>query len=198
MPEPTHGDWTGPVGFQIDEGHCAGASPAVLSVVSTFYSPGAIHHGEGVLQPINDERASDEQKDSLFFIYIMSGEDPPAGTMFQSFSVIIEKVETLLFAPITFEWDLDKRSAKIEVPEAVRARSEPIRNSVTDTEHQMISVLPNGWVFHEAEQVAGVAKGTGAIKFGLNRRHRSMAHVAWGPNGLVHSDEGYKQKFGRP
>ena len=103
-----------------------------------------------------------------------------------------------MFAPITFEWDLNKRNARVGVPGVVRAHSEPIRNPVTDTEHQIITVLPDGWVFHEAEGVAGQAKGTGAIKFDLNRRHSSMAHIAWGPNGLVHSYDEYKQKFGRP
>jgi len=62
----------------------------------------------------------------------------------------------------------------------------------------MITVLPNGWVFHEAENVAGFAKGIGPVKFDLNRRHSSMANVAWGPNGQVHSYQEYKQKFGRP
>jgi hypothetical protein len=62
----------------------------------------------------------------------------------------------------------------------------------------MITVLPDGWVFHEAENVAGFAKGTGAIRFDLNRRHSSMANVAWNPNGLVHTYTEYKQKFARP
>ena len=92
--------------------------------------------------------------------YILSGADQPVGTMFQIFSVIIETIKDPLFAPITFDWDLDKRQARIEVPGAVRAHSEPIRNPVTDEEHQMLTVLPNGWVFHEAENVAGFAKGT--------------------------------------
>jgi hypothetical protein len=196
MADPTHGDCTGLVSFHIDNGHCDGVSLSGLSVVATFYFPRAIHHGEGVMHPIIDERANDEQRDALF--YILSGEDQPVGTMFQIFSVIIETIKDPLFAPITFEWDLDKRNARVEVPAAVRALSEPIRNPVTDAEHQIITVLPNGWVFHEAETVAGHAKGTGAIKFDLNRRHSSMAHIAWGPNGLVHSYDEYKQKFGRP
>jgi hypothetical protein len=50
----------------------------------------------------------------------------------------------------------------------VRAHSEPIRNPVTDREEQMILVLPKGWVFHEAENASGFAKGFGAIKFDLN------------------------------
>ncbi len=84
------------------------------------------------------------------------------------------------------------------MPNIVKARSEPIRNPVTDQEHRMITVLPDGWVFHEAENASGFAKGIGAIKFDLSRRHSSLAHVAWGPNGLVHSYGEYKQKFGRP
>jgi hypothetical protein len=84
------------------------------------------------------------------------------------------------------------------VPGIVRATSEPIRNPVTNEEHRMLTVLPNGWVFHEAENAAGFAKGIGAIKFDLNRRHSSLANVAWDPNGLVHSYDEYKQKFGRP
>jgi len=52
----------------------------------------------------------------------------------------------------------------------------------------------SGW----PSNVAGFAKGTGPVKFDLNRSHSSMANVAWGPNGQVHSYKEYKQKFGRP
>ena len=48
--------------------------------------------------------------------YILSGADQTVGTMFQIFSVIIETIKDPLFAPITFDWDLDKRRARIEVP----------------------------------------------------------------------------------
>ena len=196
MAEPTHGHCTGLVGFHIDKGHCDGAKLDGLSVIAAFYFPRAIHHGNGVMHPIIDERANDAQKDALF--YILSGADQKVGTMFQIFSIIIGTIKDPLFAPITFEWDLDRRRARVEVPATVRAHSEPIRNPVTDAEHQIITVLPDGWVFHEAENVAGFAKGTGPIKFDLNRSHSSMANVAWGPNGLTHSYKEYKQKYGRP
>ena len=42
------------------------------------------------------------------------------------------------------------------------------------------------------------ATGIGAVKFDLSRRHSSLAHVAWNQNGLVHTYDEYKQKFGRP
>ena len=59
----------------------------------------------------------------------------------------------------------------------------------------MLTVLPNGWVFREAESVAGFAKGIGAMRFDLDRRHSSMANVTWGPQGTVHSSDEYTHKF---
>jgi hypothetical protein len=149
-----------------------------------------------VFQPILDERADEAQRDALF--YILSGEDQPVGTMFQIFSVIIETIKDPLFAKIDFEWDLEQRRARVEVADVVRTHSEPIRNPVTDEEHRMITVLPRGWVFHEAESASGTARALGTIKFDLNRRHSSLAHIAWNQNGLLHTYDEYKQKFGRP
>jgi len=118
--------------------------------------------------------------------------------MFQIFSVIVETIKDPLFTKVDFEWDLDKRQARIEIPGVIRAHSEPIRNPVTDGEHRMITVLPDGWVFHEAENASGFAKGMGAVKFDLSRRHSSLAHVAWTQNGLAYKYDEYKQHFGRP
>ena len=130
MADPTYGYCTGLVAFKIDNGYCEQVRLDDLAVVGTFYFPRAIHHGQGVFQPILDERADEAQRDALF--YILSGEDQPVGTMFQIFSVIIETIKDPLFAKIDFEWDLDKRRARIEVADVVRAHSEPIRNPVTD------------------------------------------------------------------
>ncbi len=196
MADPTYGYCTGLVGFTIDNGFCEDVRLDSLTVLGTFYFPRAIHHGQGVFQPIIDERADEAQRNALF--YILSGEDQPVGTMFQIFSVIVETIKDPLFAKIDFDWDLEKRQARVEVDGVLQARSEPIRNPVTDEEHRMLTVLPNGWVFHEAESAAGFAKGLGAIKFDLNRRHSSLAQVAWNQNGLVHSYDEYKQKYGRP
>src|SRR5580704_18046180 len=98
--------------------------------------------GALVLQPIIDEHADEAQRNALF--YILSGEDQPVGTMFQIFSVIIETIKDPVFAKIDFEWDLEKRRARLEVANVLRAHSEPIRNPVTDSEEQMILVAAQG------------------------------------------------------
>ncbi len=193
MEAPSEGHCTGAVAFEIEKGHCEGVSLDGMKVVATFYFPRAIHHGDGHMQPILEEGISDAQRDAIF--YILSGEDQPVGTMFQIFSVIVDHHHDPVFTTIDFDWDIKARTARVEVPNSLRVRSEPIRNPVTDDAHRMITVLPDGWMFHEAEGVAGFAKSTGDLKFDLNRAHSSLAHVAWGPNGLKYDLAESRRRF---
>jgi hypothetical protein len=196
MADPTYGYCTGMVAFKIDKGHCEDVRLDDLAVVGTVYLPRALHHGQGVFQPILDERADEAQREALF--YILSGEDQPVGTMFQIFAACIETIKDPLFAKIEFEWDLGTRRSRVEVAGVVRAHSEPIRNPVTDREERIMLVLPNGWMFHEAENASGFAKGMGAIKFDLKGRHSSLAYIAWNQNGMLYTYDQYKRNFGRP
>ncbi len=193
MANPTQGHCTGAIGFIIDKGHCDGVSLDGMKVVATFYFPRAIHHGDGHMQPILEDTVSDEQKDAIF--YILSGEDQPVGTMFQIFSVIVEHHHDPIMAKFDMDIDVKGRNARIEVPQSLRARSEPIRNPVTDEEHRILTVLPDGWVFHEGEGAAGYTKSTGELKFELDRSHSSLAYVAWGPNGVKYSHDEARRKF---
>ena len=193
MAPPTKGYCTGAVAFQVDKGHCEGVMLDGMKVVATFYFPRAIHHGDGHMQPFLEDTISDVQKDAIF--YILSGQDQRVGTVFQIFSVIVKTLHEPIFTKIQFDWDIKNRKARIEVPTLLRARSEPIRNPVTDGEHRMITVLPEGWVFHEAENAAGYAKSLGDLKFDLNQSHSSMAYVAWGPDGLKYDLTASRQHF---
>ena len=193
MAPPTKGYCTGAVAFQVDKGHCEGVMLDGMKVVATFYFPRAIHHGDGHMQPFLEDTISDAQKDAIF--YILSGQDQRVGTVFQIFSVIVKTLHEPIFTKIQFDWDIKNRKARVEVPTLLRARSEPIRNPVTDGEHRMITVLPEGWVFHEAENAAGYAKSLGDLKFDLNQSHSSMAYVAWGPDGLKYDLSASRQHF---
>lgn len=196
MALPTQGHCEGLVGFKIKKGHCDDVSLDGITVVATFHFPRAVHHGLGQMHPIIDGITSDAQTDAIF--YILSGEDQPVGTMFNIFSVIIEKIHDPIFTEIEWDWDLEGRTARINIPGVVRANAEPIRNPVTDEPINILTVLPKGWVFHEAENASGFAKGLSNIKFDLSQRHSSLANVVWNQDGLAHSFEEYKQQFGRP
>ena len=191
MAPPTQGFCTGLIAFKIDKGHFGNVSLDDLLVAATFYFPRAIHHGEGHMQPILEAKSTEEQRKALFFI--MSGENQPVGTMFQIFSVIIETFHDPLFLNMEFDWDMDARRARLVVPGVARAGTEPILNPVTDEEHHILTVLPKGWVFFEAELGSGTAKGIGDIKFDFSQRHSSLAHFAWDNNGMALSHDEIKK-----
>ncbi|HEX6144693.1 MAG TPA: DUF1326 domain-containing protein [Geminicoccaceae bacterium] len=190
MAPPTYGHCTGLVAFKIDRGHCGDVDLAGQLVAATFYFPRAIHHGAGHMQPILEARSTEAQRDALF--YILSGEDQPVGTMFQIFSVIVEHLHEPLFLDMEFEWDMAARRARVVVPGQARASTEPIRNPVTDEEHHILTVLPHGFTFYEAEVGAGTTKSTGEIKFDLSHRHSSLAHFAWDNNGMAQTYEQFR------
>ncbi|MFQ5784436.1 MAG: DUF1326 domain-containing protein [Alphaproteobacteria bacterium] len=187
MAPPTRGHCDGVVTMKIDKGYFGEVRLDDLVVAATFFFPRAIHHGGGHMQPILEEHTSEEQREALFTI--LSGEGQPVGTIFQIFSVIIEHHHDPLFLPIEFDWNLDKRTARLSVPGVVTAATEPIRNPVTDEEHRMRTVLPDGWNFYEAEVASGTAKGIGDIKFDYAKRHSSLAFFAFNNNGMAYSFE---------
>lgn len=194
MAKPTQGTCDGVVAMHIDKGQYGDVRLDNLNVVATFFFPRAIHHGGGQMQPILDASSTPEQRDAIF--KIMSGEGQPVGTVFQIFSVIVEKLHEPQFLPITFEWDIDKRTGRIEVPGVVRASTVPIRNPVTDQEHRIVTVLPQGWTFYECEGAAGTAKGVGAIKFDFANRHSSLAPFAFSNQGMAYTYQEAKQRLG--
>lgn len=195
MAPPTQGHCDGVVAFKIDQGHCEDVSLDDLVVAATFFFPRAIHHGGGHMQPILEDKTTEAQREAIF--YIMSGEDQPVGTMFHIFSSIVDHIHHPIFAPIEFTWDIDTRRAHLAVPNVVRASTEPIRNPVTDKEHRLLTVLPEGFTFYEGEVASGVAKGIGEIKFDFSQRHSSLAYFAWDQNGMALSYEESQQKFGQ-
>ena len=56
MAEPTYGHCTGLVAFKIDNGWCEDVRLDDLAVAATFYLPRALHHGQGIMQPMLDAR----------------------------------------------------------------------------------------------------------------------------------------------
>lgn len=60
----------------------------------------------------------------------------------------------------------------------------------------MLTVLPDGWMFYEHENISGDAKGIGEIKFDLASRNASVSRFAYNNNGLAYSYEEHVAKHG--
>jgi hypothetical protein len=194
MAEPTYGHCDGLVAMKVDEGYYGDVRLDDVIIAATFYFPRAIHHGGGHMQPLLPDNTTEAQREAIF--KIMSGENQPVGSMFQIFSVIVDHIHEPQFLPIEFEWDIKKRTGRLAVPNVVTASTEPIRNPVTDREHHIRTVLPEGWTFYEAEVASGTVKGVGDLKFDFSKRHSSLAYFAFDNNGMAYSYDEAKQRFG--
>ena len=180
---PTEGYCKGMVGMRITTGHFEKTKLDGLVFAATVDFPGALHQGNGQLQPIIDERATPEQREALF--NIMSGKFSAEGTLFQILSLIVTKVHDPLFVPITFSFDRDGRVARLVAKGVLESDVEPIKNPVTGAPHRIQVVMPEGFEHRAAEVASADIRSTGAIKFETRGTHSSLANVVQTPEGVA-------------
>ncbi len=180
---PTNGDCRGVLGMRIRTGHFENVRLDGLCFFVIVAFPGPLHEGGGEAQPIVDERATPDQRQALF--NILSGRYSAEGTLFHICSLIVEKMHEPVFAPISFNFDLSGRHARLSIPDVIEAENEPIRNPVTGLPHRIRVVMPEGFEHHEAEVCSAHIASTGAIKFDVAQGHGSLAEVVQTPQGFA-------------
>ncbi|HXE20124.1 DUF1326 domain-containing protein [Castellaniella sp. UC4442_H9] len=182
---PTQGSCEGMVGMHVTKGHFNDVSLDGLHFCATVQFPGALHEGNGQMQPIIDERATPAQREAM--LAILSGSHSADGTLFQIFSAIVVKVHDPVFAPITFQFDKNARTARLVVPGLLDIDVEPIRNPVTGLPHRISVVMPEGFEHRGAEVASANIRSTGAIPYETHGSHSSLANVVQTPEGAQES-----------
>lgn len=180
---PTQGYCKGLVAMRIAKGHFEGTRLDGLCFAITVDFPGALHEGNGTIQPIIDERATPEQRQALFEIF--SGKHSAEGTLFQIVSVIVTKIHDPVFAPFEFSFDKDGRVARLVARGVLETDVEPIKNPVTGTPHRIQVVMPEGFEHRGAEIASANIRSTGAIPFETRNTHSSLATVVQTPDGVA-------------
>jgi hypothetical protein len=180
---PTHGSCKGMVGMRIAKGNFEGIKLDGLMFAATVDFPGALHEGDGKMQPIVDERATAEQRQALF--NIMSGKHSAEGTLFHIFSQIVTTIHDPIFAPFEFSFDKNGRIARLVAKGVLETDVEPIKNPVTGSPHRIRVVMPEGFEHREAEAASANIRSTGAIKFETKGSHSSLATVVQTPQGVA-------------
>ena len=180
---PTNGECKGLLGMRITKGHFNTTSLDGLTFFAVVSFPGALHEGNGQLQPIIEERASPEQRDALF--NIMSGQNSAEGTLFHICSLIVSKMHEPIFAPVTFQFDEAARTARLVIPGVLETEVEPIKNPVTGAAHRVQIVMPEGFEHRVGEVASSNIRSSGAIKFNTVGGHSTLAHVVQTPQGVV-------------
>ena len=180
---PTHGSCKGIVAMRITKGHFEGTKLDGLVFAATVDFPGALHEGNGQLQPIIDERATPEQRQALF--NIMSGKYAAEGTLFQILSLIVTKIHDPVFVPFEFSFDKSGRVARVVAKGVLETEVEPIKNPVTGAPHRIQVVMPEGFEHRAAEVASANIRSSAAIKFETNGTHSSLANVIQTPDGVA-------------
>jgi len=181
---PTYGDCRAVVGYEIDEGHFGETRLDGLLAALVVSWPGPIHHGDGTMQAIIDERADDAQRKALE--KILHGEETePGATVWAVFASTMSKVLDPVYSEIKLEVDVEARRASFVVPGLIESRGEPIRNPVSGDEHRARIDLPHGFEYVIAEIGSGTSKSTGAIPMELTDSYGQFAELHLSTSGVV-------------
>jgi hypothetical protein len=144
---PTHGRCEAFLAVRIREGYYGSTRLDGVVYAMAYWWPGAVHEGNGLSQLAIDENTTGEQRAAL--LSITSGKE--GGTIFEIFAAVTAIVLDPLYVPIRFEFDQERRMARLEAPGLGAFRTDPIRNPVTGEEHRARIDLPNGFEFKRAE-----------------------------------------------
>ncbi|HEX5455520.1 MAG TPA: DUF1326 domain-containing protein [Stellaceae bacterium] len=174
---PTHGDCRAAIGYEIEAGHFGGVKLDGLRAVLMVSWPGPIHHGNGTMQLIVDQRADDAQRDAL--LKILTGQETDdMATVWWVFSAMSPNKLEPLFRAIEYEVDVEARRGRFRVAGIVETTGEPIRNPVTGAEHRARIDLPNGFEYRTAEMGSATTRASGAIALpGIENSYAQFAHL---------------------
>jgi len=172
---PTDGTCRAVVAWRIDTGHFGDTRLDGLHAVNIYAWPGAIHEGNGSMQSIIDERASDAQRTALVAILQGEGADPGA-VMLQIYRTMCTAAHEPLYEPIHLDIDIAERTARLSIPGLVDSAVEPIRNPVTGAPQRARVDLPFGKEFRLAEVASGRTRATGVIPLELANTHAHLVH----------------------
>jgi hypothetical protein len=171
----------GMAGMFIEEGNFGNVRLNGLSWAVAYAWPGALHEGNGTIQPYLDRKATEEQRTAI--LTILSGK--AGGAWFEVLASVVTTIHEPQFVPITWEFDKAGRKARVSVPGFLETVSAPLRIPATEDEQQVIVRMPNGMEYKEFFVAQStVLKGTGPVKFDYKNRHSSLADVVHTEKGL--------------
>ncbi|HVP29311.1 MAG TPA: DUF1326 domain-containing protein [Myxococcota bacterium] len=183
---PSHGSCRAISAMQIERGHYEDVRLDGLRWALTYEWPGPIHLGNGTGQHFVDERADAAQRRALG--RILAGEDTaPGATFLQVFSTTLARVLPTQYVPIEFAFDLERRTARVAIPDVLEAQGAPIRNPLSGAEHRVRVEMPDGFEYAWAEYGSGTTRARGAVALDLQDSHASFARLHLTQDGVVRS-----------
>jgi hypothetical protein len=184
---PTKGHCRATMAIRVDKGHFGDVKLDGVKFGVLVAWPGPIHEGKGEAQPFIDESATAEQREAVLSIIPGEHTDPGA-TIFNVFAATFDTIHDPIFAPVTFEADMEARTGRISVPGVLEATCESLRNPITGDVHRARIEIPNGFEYTVAEVTSGTTK-TGkdaAVDLDFTASHAHIIDLHWTQHGVVH------------
>lgn len=181
---PTDGTCKAAVAFDISEGNFGDVNLGGVRAAALYSFPGPVHEGNGRMQLIVDESASDAQRDAM--LAIMKGEETePMATMWAVYTAMCTTTYDPLFKPIELEIDVENRTGRIAIPGVMEVTGEPIRNPVTGNIHRARIDLPHGFEYEIAEIGSASTTSSGEITLELKDSYAQFANLHLSNSGVV-------------
>lgn len=181
---PTHGDCRGFEVLRIDRGRFGDVPLDGLTVAMLYAWPGPIFEGNGELQAIIDERATPAQHDAL--LKVLTGEETDeAATHWWVYRAMSSRVHPPLTRAITFEVDLEARTARVVIPGVLQSVGRPIKGA-TGQAYRVRIEIPQGIEFERAEVGSATTTSTGAILLDLRDTYGQFNRLHHSRRGVVH------------
>ena len=169
-------------GMHIVKGHFGEVRLDGVDFAFSYHFPGPLHEGNGTLQPFITDRASPAQRDAI--LEILSGKN--GGPLFEIFSSLISNLLEPQSVPIEWEFDRERRRARLVVRGHGETVTVPLVIPATGDEQRVVVSMPGGFEYKEIEVAqTAVLRGTGKIRFDHKGTNSNLALVDHTPQGLV-------------
>ena len=180
----THGNCRAIGVNQIVEGHFRDVRLDGLNLVMLVEWPGEIAEGNGRCQLIIDERGNAAQRDALG--KIGRGEDTtPGATHFYVFNSTMSEVLDPIYAPIECAIDVQRRRARVRVPDLVECEGAPIIDPHSGNEFRAGIGLPNGFEYTYAEMGSGTTRAGAGIQLDLSASYGQFYELHMNQDGPI-------------
>jgi hypothetical protein len=184
---PTYGHCAGMVAMRIAKGHFGETDMAGVKWGAIVRWPGALHEGNGEVQPFIDSSASPEQMNAIG--EIASGKH--GDTFMEVFSFICPTVHEPVIAPVDFEFDIENRSGLVRVGDALEAEVDTLRGIDPPDPYRVLVRIPGGMEYTGPNDEAETALAKrisvrGPIEYEVKDGHSSMAYVHHGNDLETH------------
>lgn len=171
---PTRGNCEAVVSFRVHSGRHGATSLDGVTVLAAVDWPKAIHDGNGKARIFIDQSAQQPQVDAI--VRILTGQD--GGMPWEILAPTLTELDGPHLAAITFE----EKGEKTHVAVAdIDVQLTPFTNPVTGDEHEVRTVLPNGFIFRDGAACTSTRNTftIGDKKYDWTGKNAYVAKVEW-------------------